>query len=192
MILLSPYYIYTGCLASISLPNTPLWNHYSPGSHPFYFEWNWSYSPFQTWLLIGLNHSSEQWWLVQERAHNPLQANEKEAILRLNVVVQSLSHVQLLVTPRTAACQASLSLAISWSLNKFMSTESEMLSNHLPSIFPSIGETQSRICKRDPLSPPGRCSIWIWVCSCHRHLVTIRGVWSCRRASCKHWKLSHR
>ena len=78
---------------------------------------------------------------------------------------------------------------ISWSLNKFTSTESVMLSNHLPSIFPNIGETQSRISKRDPLSPPGRCSIWIWVCS--RHLVTIRGVWSCQKASCKSWKLSH-
>ena len=143
------------------------------------------------WLLTDLNHSSEQWRLVQERAHDPIQANEGEAILRLNVVVQALSHVRLLATPGTAACQASLSLAISWSLNKFMSTESVMLSNHLPSIFPSIGETQSRISKRDPLSPPGRCSICIWVCSCHRHLVTIRRVWSCQRASCKSWKLSH-
>ena len=160
-----------------------------PCSHPFYFEWNWSYSLFQMWLLIDLNHSSEQWRLVQERAHDPIQTNERKAILRLNVVVQSLSHVRLLVTPRTAACQASLSLDISWSLNKFTSTESVMLSNHLPSIFPNIGETQSRISKRDPLSPPGRCSIWIWVCS--RHLVTIRGVWSCQKASCKSWKLSH-
>ena len=52
------------------------------------------------------------------------------------------------VTPQTAAaCQASLSTTISWSLLKFMSTESVMLSNHvilccplllLSSIFPSI------------------------------------------------------
>ena len=46
-------------------------------------------------------------------------------------VVQSLSHVQLFVTPRTAACQASLSFPISWNLLKFMSIESVMLSNHL-------------------------------------------------------------
>ena len=43
--------------------------------------------------------------------------------------------VQLLscdsVTPRIAACLASLSLTISWSLLRFMSTESVMLSNHL-------------------------------------------------------------
>ena len=47
------------------------------------------------------------------------------------VVVQSLSHVQLFVTPWTAACQASLSFTISWSLLKLMSIESVMPSNHL-------------------------------------------------------------
>ena len=41
-------------------------------------------------------------------------------------VVQSLSHVQLF-----AACQAPLSFAVPWSLLKFMSIESVMLSNHL-------------------------------------------------------------
>ena len=63
------------------------------------------------------------------------------------VVVQSLSCVQLFVTPWTAACQASLSITISQSLLKLMSIESVMPSNHLilchpllllPSIFPSI------------------------------------------------------
>ena len=62
------------------------------------------------------------------------------------VVVQALSHVQFFATPRTAACQASLSFTISRSLLKLMSTESVMPSNHLifchllllPSIFPSI------------------------------------------------------
>ena len=39
------------------------------------------------------------------------------------VVVQSLSHVQLSVTPWTAARQASLSFTISQSLLKFMSIE---------------------------------------------------------------------
>ena len=65
----------------------------------------------------------------------------------LIVVVQLLSHVQLFVTPWTAACQASLSFTISWSLLKLMSIELVMLSNHLilccplfllPSIFSSI------------------------------------------------------
>ena len=63
------------------------------------------------------------------------------------VVVQSLSHVQLLVTTWTAAHQASLSFTISQSLLKLTSTESVMPSNHLilchpliflPSVFSSI------------------------------------------------------
>ena len=54
--------------------------------------------------------------------------------------VQSPSHVQLFVTPWTAARQASLSISNSRSLLKLMSMESVMPSNHflLPSNFPSI------------------------------------------------------
>ena len=61
--------------------------------------------------------------------------------------VQSFSCVQLFTTPRTAACQASLSITNSRSLPKLMSIESVIPSNHfilchpfflLPSIFPSI------------------------------------------------------
>ena len=47
------------------------------------------------------------------------------------VVLQSLSHVWLFVTPWTAAHQASLSSIIFWTLLKFMSLESVMPSNHL-------------------------------------------------------------
>ena len=63
------------------------------------------------------------------------------------VVFHFLSSVQLFVIPWTAAHEASLSFTISWSLLKFLSIESVMLSNHLilchpflllPSIFPSI------------------------------------------------------
>ena len=49
----------------------------------------------------------------------------------LYIVVQSLSRVWLFATPWTAASQASLSFTIFWSLLKFMSIESVMLSNHL-------------------------------------------------------------
>ena len=45
--------------------------------------------------------------------------------------VHLLSHLQLFVTPWTAACQASLSIINSWSLLKLMSSESVMPSNHL-------------------------------------------------------------
>ena len=63
------------------------------------------------------------------------------------VVVQSISLVWLLGPPWTAACQASLSFTISWSLPKLMSIELVMPSDHLilccpllllPSIFPRI------------------------------------------------------
>ena len=63
------------------------------------------------------------------------------------VVFQLLSHIWLFETPWTAACQASLSFTISWSLLKLMSSESVMPTNHLilchplllmSSIFPSI------------------------------------------------------
>ena len=69
-----------------------------------------------------------------------------ETIL-LAVVVQSLSCVQIFVTPWRTAYQVSLSFTVSWSLLKLMSVELVMPSNHLtlcypflllPSIFPSI------------------------------------------------------
>ena len=76
-------------------------------------------------------------------------------------LVQSLSRVQLFVTPWTAACQASLSITNSWSLPKLMSIELVLPSNHLilchpllllPSIFPSIRvfSNESALCIRWP------------------------------------------
>ena len=53
------------------------------------------------------------------------------------VVVPSLSHVWLFVTPWTAACQASLSSTVSWSLLKFMSIESVQPSHPLLPPSPS-------------------------------------------------------
>ena len=63
------------------------------------------------------------------------------------VVIWLLSHVQLIVTPLTATCQAPLSSTTSQSLFKFMSIKCMTLSNHhilccplllLPSNFLSI------------------------------------------------------
>ena len=74
--------------------------------------------------------------------------------------VQSQGRVLLFVTPRTAVCQASLSITNSQSLLKLMSIDSEMPSNHLilcrplllPSIFPSIRvfSNESALCIRWP------------------------------------------
>ena len=71
----------------------------------------------------------------------------------LLLLLFSLSHIQLLVTPWTIASLASLSFTISLSLLKFMPIESVMPTNHLvlchpllllPSILPSI-----RVCSNE-------------------------------------------
>ena len=75
------------------------------------------------------------------------------------------SHVWLFATPWTAACQASLSINISWGLLKLMSIESVMPSNHLilchplllpPSVFPSnrVFSNESALHVRGPKDPP--------------------------------------
>ena len=76
-------------------------------------------------------------------------------------LLQSLSYILLLVTPWTAAGQASLSITNSWSSPKLMSIESVMPSNHLilcrpllllPSVFPStrVFSNESAVCMRWP------------------------------------------
>ena len=77
--------------------------------------------------------------------------------------VQSLSHVQLFVTPWSAGCLASVSIINSWSPPKPMSIEPVMPSNHLilcrpllllHSIFPSVRvfSNESALCVRWPKS----------------------------------------
>ena len=104
-------------------------------------------------------HSSTLAWKIQARMEEPCMGHkESDMTERLHFLfflstqwflssVQSLSRVQLFVTPWTAACQASLSITNSQNLPKLMSIESVMPSNHLilccpllllPSIFPSI------------------------------------------------------
>ena len=83
----------------------------------------------KTWLLKGICKHLWYWVLSVQFSS-----------------VQSLSHVQLFVTPWTAAHQASLSITNSRSSLKLRCIESEMPSNHLilylllllPSIFPNI------------------------------------------------------
>ena len=91
--------------------------------------------------------------------------------------VQSLSHVQLFMTPWAAARQASLSITNSQSLLKFISIEPVMSSNHLilccplllpRSIFPNFRKVsnESVLCIRWPkywsfsfsVSPPSEYS----------------------------------
>ena len=64
-----------------------------------------------------------------------------------SIVIQTVSHIRIFVTPRTAASQASPSFTISWSLHKLTSIDLLMPSNYLIlchplllllSIFPSL------------------------------------------------------
>ena len=79
----------------------------------------------------------------------------------MTVVVELLSHIQFFATPWTAACQAPLSITVSWSLLRFMFIESVMPSNHLilcglllllPPVFDSIRvfSNESALCIRWP------------------------------------------
>ena len=109
-------------------------------------------------------------------------------------VVQSLNRVGLLVTPWTAARQASLSFTISWSLLKLMSTESVMPSNHLtlchpllllPAVFPSsrVFSNESAVRIRWPkywsfnfiISPSSEYSGLISLRMDWLHLLTVQG-----------------
>ena len=64
-------------------------------------------------------------------AHANCQTAEFINIEFFFVVVQSLRCIALFVTPRTAACLASLSFTISHSVLRLMYIEPMMLSNHL-------------------------------------------------------------
>ena len=87
----------------------------------------------------------------KKKSHSITNQTKVKAAILLStvfvVVVQSLSCVQVIVTPWTAAHQASLSFTISRCLLKLVSIESVMPSNHLilccpllllPSVFHSI------------------------------------------------------
>ena len=93
------------------------------------------------WLSLAFLHTSDFglfMWLAPRVDRSPQRQ-----------VVQSLSGVELFVTPWTAACQASLSFTISRRLLKLMSIELMMPSNHLilccpfsscPQCFPAPGK----------------------------------------------------
>ena len=57
---------------------------------------------------------------------------------RIPVLLLFSHSVRLLMTPRTTACQASLSITLSWSLLKLMSTELVMPSKTIPSCYPLL------------------------------------------------------
>ena len=74
-----------------------------------------------TILNPGLKPKPPHW-----RGHSSLLSHLGSQWNAVNVAVQSPSHVRLFAAPWTAACQASPSLTISWSLPRFMSIASVM------------------------------------------------------------------
>ena len=101
-------------------------------------------------------------------------------------VVQSLSCVQLIVTPWTAAHQASLSFTISWSLLKLICIDLVMPSNHLvlccpllllPSIFPSIRVISNESVLRIRLPKYWSCSFSISSSNDYSGLISFRIDW---------------
>ena len=78
--------------------------------------------------------------------HHPHPSSQLSHLSKLKLYLLTNSHVQLLVTPWSAAGQDSLSFTLSRSLLRLMMFELVMPSNHLilspvlllPSIFPSI------------------------------------------------------
>ena len=86
------------------------------------------------WVVDPFSHrlsdpGFEPWFSVVQADSLPTELSEKPFTSISSV--QSLSHVWLFVTPRTAVCQASLSITNFQSLLKFISIETVMKSNHL-------------------------------------------------------------
>ena len=111
-----------------------------------------SSNPLQYFCLENSMDRGAWWATVHEitKSQTLLSTHTVKSECELQIPVssvQSFSRVQLLATPWTAACQASLSITNSRSLLKLLTIESVMPSNHLilchplllpPSIFSSI------------------------------------------------------
>ena len=101
----------------------------------------------QNYILLKTLNEASCTYLLNKIKKKKKRAQVAISIALYLVSVQLPSRVQLFVTPRTAARQASLSITNSRRLPKGMSIELVMPSNHLilccplfflPSIFPSI------------------------------------------------------
>ena len=94
-----------------------------------------------------MSNTGKSWWYSPINIQRHCDGTLIIWPFRIIQSVQSLSHVRLLVTPWTTACQALLSTISSWSLLKLMPIELVMPFNHVvlchplllpPSILPSF------------------------------------------------------
>ena len=122
-----------------------------------------THSSILTWRIPWTKRPGRSQLMGSQRVRHDWAANTFNSNRELVVAVQSLSRVWLFVTPWTAACQASLSFTISWSLLRLTSIELVMPSKDLvlccpllllPSIFPSIRvfSNELALCVRWPKS----------------------------------------
>ena len=151
---------------------------------------NWSHSDFYHFCLAVCSCFWKYIWT--------LKWEQESTLLHSSVQFSSVqSLIRLFATPWTAACQASLSIANSQSLLKFMSIESVMPSHHLipccpllflPSIFPSIRVFPSGLpcpISRGSSWPRGQihvlyisCTVWQVLYNQH-HLECPIWLWAC-------------
>ena len=110
-------------------PPPPTSNRASP-LHKEDWEHLWEWPKSRYWQYQMLDEGVEQQELsfllmgVQNGSATAQTSEDNLAVLiKLNICCYSNSHLQLFATPWTAACQASLSPTVSWSLLKLMSIE---------------------------------------------------------------------
>ena len=105
----------------------------------------------QVWVYL-LAYLTSAYPVRSVPSHPPKQSFSVSHVVSIVVIMQSLSHVWFFVTPGAAAQQAPLFFTVFWSLHKFISIESVVLSNHRilchplllsPSIF--LSQHQSRL-----------------------------------------------
>ena len=158
---------------------------------PTQWTWTWANSG-RCWGTGNLSYCSP--W-GQEELDTTWWLNNNDNMLQKEILpwmflgfssVQLLSCVWLFATSWTAACQASLSFIISWSLLKFTSIESVMPSNHLilssvipfssclqsfpasgsfpmRQLFPSGGQSIGASASKSvlPMNIQGWCPLWL-------------------------------
>ena len=100
---------------------------------------------FPVWSLLRKDYSQRSIHFIFHCQFFPALIFHDE-VHRYFVVIQLLSHVWLFATPWTAARQASLSLAVSWNLLKFMSIELVMPSKHLVFCRPLCQNLGKHVC----------------------------------------------
>ena len=127
-------------------------------------------SRWMKWCFLG------RWGHREKLEHNPwIMAVPWKTIV---IVVQSLSCVGVFATSETAACQASLSFTVFWSLLRFMSIEPGMPSNHLI-LFCRDWERKVKTRKAGRIHIMEALKVWLRILN--SNLEGKKSIWGCGR-----------